>query len=144
MSELFCASPGLLCARLNAAWELSAHLIPPTVSLCACSPNAISCSVLGTLFHCWPHLLFRYDNVLAWATDKEAAVAAGSSDPSASLFKTRSNAAGADSRPLYATLEVLLDLMFRQLLFDPSMPSADFSLEACLKLIKKQDKDMGN
>eukprot|EP00891_Asterochloris_glomerata_P005689 jgi/Astpho2/5689/fgenesh1_pg.00079_%23_100_t len=85
-----------------------------------------------------------YDNVLAWATDKEAAVAAGSSDPSASLFKTRSNAAGADSRPLYATLEVLLDLMFRQLLFDPSMPSADFSLEACLKLIKKQDKDMGN
>ena len=100
--------------------------------------------MLGTVSNCCTHLLLRYENVLAWATDKEAAVAAGSSDPSASLLKTRSNAAGADSRPLYATLEVLLDLMFRQLLFDPSMPNAEFSLEACLKLIKKQDKDMGN
>ena len=100
--------------------------------------------MLGTLFNRCPHLLVRYDNVLAWATDKEAAVAAGSADPSASLLKTRSSAAGADSRPLYATLEVLLDLMFRQLLFDPSMPNAEFSLEACLKLIRKQDKDMGN
>jgi hypothetical protein len=63
----------------------------------------------------------------------------------AELFRTRLSA-GFDapkSRPLYAKLELLLDLIFRRLYMDPAQPDLPFNYDGLLKLIKKVDKDLG-
>lgn len=61
------------------------------------------------------------------------------------VFKTR-DSAGYDTvkhRPLYAKLELLLDLIFRRLFYDPAQPELQFNYEGLLRLIKKIDKDLG-
>ncbi len=50
---------------------------------------------------------------------------------------------GGTSRPLYAKLDVLLDLMFRRLYWDPSQPESVYSTEALVRQLKKIDKEMG-
>lgn len=46
-------------------------------------------------------------------------------------------------RPLYAKLELLLDLIFRRLYWDPAQPESAFSYDVLLRMVKKMDKDMG-
>jgi hypothetical protein len=46
-------------------------------------------------------------------------------------------------RPLYAKLDVLLDLVYRRLFWDPAQPAAPFSQEALLWMIRCIDKDLG-
>lgn len=46
-------------------------------------------------------------------------------------------------RPLYAKLELLLDLIFRRLYWDPAEPDSVFSYDALLRMIKRIDKDLG-
>ncbi|WIA12059.1 hypothetical protein OEZ85_012136 [Tetradesmus obliquus] len=46
-------------------------------------------------------------------------------------------------RPLYAKLELLLDLIFRRLYWDPAQPESAFSYDVLLRMVKKNDKDMG-
>jgi hypothetical protein len=46
-------------------------------------------------------------------------------------------------RPLYAKLELLLDLIFRRLYRDPAQPDSAFSYDVLLRMVKKMDKDMG-
>lgn len=46
-------------------------------------------------------------------------------------------------RPLYAKLELLLDLIFRRLYWDPAQPDSAFSYDALLRMVKKIDKDLG-
>lgn len=48
------------------------------------------------------------------------------------------------TRPLYAGLDVMLNLLFRRLAYDPAQPSAHFSYDACLRVMKRQDKEMGS
>ena len=44
-----------------------------------------------------------------------------------------------------AKLDVLLDYMFRKIVYDPTDPgSTDWSSERVLRTLKKQDKDLGN
>ena len=62
----------------------------------------------------------------------------GDADPSTSCLTLVPS-----PRPLYAKLELLLDLMFRRLFYDPSQPEVAFSYDGLLKLIKKIDKDLG-
>jgi hypothetical protein len=61
------------------------------------------------------------------------------------IFRTRPSARfGAPKpRPLYPKLELLLDLLYRRLYFDPSQPDTGFSLDALLRAIRKIDKDLG-
>jgi hypothetical protein len=61
------------------------------------------------------------------------------------IFKTRDSAgfSTVKHRPLYAKLELLLDLIFRRLFYDPAQPELQFNYEGLLRLIKKIDKDMG-
>ena len=82
----------------------------------------------------------RYENVLAWQMDKEAN-SATPADQMPDILKSRP----ADlTRPLYAGLDVLLNLMFRRLAYDPAQPNAAFSSDSCLRAMKRQDKDMGS
>lgn len=46
-------------------------------------------------------------------------------------------------RPLYAKLDLLLDLIFRRLHWDPAQPEVPFSYEGLQRMIKKIDKDLG-
>lgn len=46
-------------------------------------------------------------------------------------------------RPLYAKLELLLDLIFRRLYWDPEEPDSVFSYDGLLRMVKKIDKDLG-
>jgi hypothetical protein len=46
-------------------------------------------------------------------------------------------------RPLYAKLDLLLDLIFRRLHWDPAQPEVAFSYEGLQRMIKKIDKDLG-
>lgn len=48
------------------------------------------------------------------------------------------------TRPLYAGLDVMLNLMFRRLAYDSTQPNAAFTSDACLRAMKRQDKDMGS
>lgn len=49
------------------------------------------------------------------------------------------------ARPLAAKLEILLDLMFRKICHDPTDPgNTDWSTDRVMKVLKKQDKDLGN
>lgn len=75
-----------------------------------------------------------FSNVLEWKLARESG-GAGTYRPA------ESNAA----RPLYMKLEVLLDLMFRRLAYSAGDPStiADFTVEALLKKIRKQDHELG-
>lgn len=61
------------------------------------------------------------------------------------IFRTRPSARfGAPKpRPLYAKLELLLDLTYRRLYWDPSQPESVFSLDALLRTIRKIDKELG-
>ncbi len=61
------------------------------------------------------------------------------------VFRTRESAGltGVKVRPLYTKLELLLDLLFRRLFWDPAQPEIAFSYDGLLKLIKKIDKEMG-
>jgi hypothetical protein len=47
------------------------------------------------------------------------------------------------TRPLYAKLELMLDLIFRRIHYDPADNSTPFSHDAVLKMLKKVDKDLG-
>ncbi|KAG1678758.1 hypothetical protein FOA52_012798 [Chlamydomonas sp. UWO 241] len=79
------------------------------------------------------------------APPAESSSGAGLHTHNAELFRTRLSA-GFDapkSRPLYAKLELLLDLIFRRLYMDPSQPDLPFNYDGLLKLIKKVDKDLG-
>lgn len=107
-----------------------------------------------------------YGNVLEWAIDKErlegggggGAAAAGGADGGApppavataggalpDIFRPRASARfGAPKpRPLYPKLELLLDLTFRRLYWDPAQPGSAFSHEALLRMLRKVDKDLG-
>jgi hypothetical protein len=61
------------------------------------------------------------------------------------IFRTRPSARfGAPKpRPLYAKLELLLDLMYRRLYWDPSQPESVFSVDALLRAVRKVDKELG-
>lgn len=67
----------------------------------------------------------------------------GSSLPE--IFRPRPSARfGAPKpRPLYAKLDLLLDLIFRRLHWDPAQPEVPFSYEGLQRMIKKIDKDLG-
>jgi hypothetical protein len=41
-------------------------------------------------------------------------------------------------------VELLLDLMFRRLFYDPSQPDLPYTKEAVLRMIRKIDKEMGS
>lgn len=61
------------------------------------------------------------------------------------IFKPRLSARfGAPKpRPLYAKVDLLLDLIFRRLHWDPAQPEVPFSYEGLQRMIKKIDKDLG-
>lgn len=61
------------------------------------------------------------------------------------IFKPRPSARfGAPKpRPLYAKVDLLLDLIFRRLHWDPAQPEVPFSYEGLQRMIKKIDKDLG-
>ena len=82
----------------------------------------------------------RYDNILAWQMDKEA----NSSMPPEQLPEILKPRPMDTMRPLYAGLDVMLNLMFRRLAYDPAQPNAPFSYDACLRVMKRQDKEMGS
>ena len=102
-----------------------------------------------------------YSNILEWSLDKERLegnesqrqegdggedeAEGGTSAASMDLFRTRDSAGYATpkSRPLYAKLELLLDLIFRRLFWDPAQPEVPFSYDGLLKVLKKLDKDLG-
>lgn len=73
----------------------------------------------------------------------QAAAAAGGSLPE--IFRPRLSARfGAPKpRPLYAKVDLLLDLIFRRLHWDPAQPEVPFSYEGLQRMIKKIDKDLG-
>lgn len=82
----------------------------------------------------------RYDNILAWQFDREA----NSSMPLDQLPEILKPRPMDTMRPLYAGLDVMLNLLFRRLAYDPSQPNAPFSYDACLRVMKRQDKEMGS
>jgi hypothetical protein len=61
------------------------------------------------------------------------------------IFWTRPSARFGVSkpRPLYPKLDLLLDLVYRRLYFDPSQADSGFSADALLRAIRKIDKDLG-
>lgn len=77
------------------------------------------------------------------AASEAASGAAGSNLPE--IFRSRPSARfGAPKpRPLYAKLDLLLDLIFRRLYWDPAEPDSVFSYDALLRMVKKIDKDLG-
>lgn len=80
---------------------------------------------------------------LALPVVQAAAAAAGGNLPD--IFRPRPSARfGAPKpRPLYAKLDLLLDLIFRRLHWDPAQPEVPFSYEGLQRMIKKIDKDLG-
>lgn len=79
----------------------------------------------------------------AAATSPNAAASAG--QHRLDIFRPRESA-GFDAprnRPLYVKLEMLLDLIFRRLYWDPTNVDIPFNYDGLLKLIKKIDKDLG-
>ena len=96
----------------------------------------------------------RVDNILQWQLDNAKDVigqAAGAlarsastlGDTGAAVRRAVPSADPTGSRPLYAKLELLLDLIFRRIYYSSSQSMQDYSLEAVLRLLKKKDKDMG-
>ncbi|DBA81483.1 TPA: hypothetical protein ACH3X1_007263 [Trebouxia sp. C0004] len=81
-----------------------------------------------------------YDNILAWQFDREA----NSSVPPDQLPEILKPRPMDTMRPLYAGLDVMLNLLFRRLAYDPSQPNAPFTYDACLRVMKRQDKEMGS
>jgi hypothetical protein len=84
----------------------------------------------------------------AAATQQPAAAAAMPANPGGNLpdiFRPRLSARfGAPKpRPLSAKLELLLDLIFRRLYWDPAQPDSAFSADVLLRMVKKIDKDLG-
>jgi hypothetical protein len=73
------------------------------------------------------------------------AAAVGGSSSLPEIFRPRPSARfGAPKpRPLYPKLELLLDLVFRRLHWDPAQPEVAFSYEGLQRMIKKIDKDLG-
>jgi hypothetical protein len=71
------------------------------------------------------------------------AAAAGGSLPE--IFRPRLSArfGAPKARPLYAKVDLLLDLIFRRLHWDPAQPEVPFSYEGLQRMIKKLDKDLG-
>ncbi len=47
------------------------------------------------------------------------------------------------TRPLHTKLEVLLDLVFRRLYYDPEQPLNPYNTDGFIKAIKRIDKEMG-
>ena len=114
-----------------------------------------------------------YANILLWSVDKERLETAPSKNATASaqqqqvvlspgeaeeedeeedgglrlnIFRPRESAgmsAVGRLRPLCEKLEVLLDLVFRRLYWDPNGPEMVYSYDGLLKIVKKIDKDMG-
>eukprot|EP00892_Ulva_mutabilis_P009697 jgi/Ulvmu1/709/UM010_0081.1 len=80
-------------------------------------------------------------NSLQWA------IAKSSGDTSAATFVPDIFKAteAAKARPLAAKLEILLDLMFRKICYDAADPSnTDWTTDRVTRVLKKQDKDLGN
>jgi hypothetical protein len=61
------------------------------------------------------------------------------------IFRPRPSArfGASKARPLYAKVDLLLDLVFRRLHWDPAQPEVAFSYEGLLRMVKKIDKDLG-
>lgn len=61
------------------------------------------------------------------------------------IFRARESAgyAAPKSRLLHVKLDLLLDLIFRRLFWDPAQPEVVFSHDGLLRMVKKADKDMG-
>lgn len=80
---------------------------------------------------------------LALPVAQAAAPAGGGSLPE--IFRPRASARfGAPKpRPLYAKVDLLLDLIFRRLHWDPAQPEVAFSYDGLLRMVKKIDKDLG-
>ncbi|KAK9816567.1 hypothetical protein WJX72_002063 [[Myrmecia] bisecta] len=87
-----------------------------------------------------------FDNILQWHIEKESSATAQDQDNAPDIFKARDSArlGATKSRPLYAKLEVLLELIFRRLSFNPAQPNEPYSLDAVIRILKKADKDMGS
>lgn len=83
----------------------------------------------------------------AAAASAAAAAAAPAAAPSSlpAIFRTRPSARfGAPKpRPLYAKAELLLNLMYQRLYWDPTQPESSFSVDALLRAVRKTDKEMG-
>ena len=64
---------------------------------------------------------------------------------SKAIFRPRESAGHSEvkSRHLSDKIEVLLDLIFRRLFFDPAQPEVVFNHDGLLRLLKKIDKDLG-
>lgn len=111
-----------------------------------------------------------YPSIFDWALDKERLEGANnnasntSGAPSAGAAETSTGAEGTNTggglpdifkprlsarfgaakpRPLYAKLELLLDLIFRRLYWDPAQPDSVFSHDALCRMVKKIDKELG-
>lgn len=105
-----------------------------------------------TFPHC-SHIVAGYNNILEWSLDKDRVEASdgdtgGGGNPSSGaidVFRHRDSTgfAAPKTRPLYARLELLLDLIFRRLFWDPTQADMPFNYDSLLKLIKKIDKDLG-
>lgn len=48
------------------------------------------------------------------------------------------------ARPLVAKLDLLLELLFRRIVHDPSDASGEWSADRVLRTLKKQDHDLGS
>jgi len=85
------------------------------------------------------------DAAPAAAPQQPAAPTGGMGSSVPAIFRTRPSARfGAPKpRPLYAKLELLLDLMYRRLYWEPSQPESVFSVDALLRAVRKIDKDLG-
>ena len=82
-------------------------------------------------------------NVPSLVLPAPQAGAAGGNLPE--IFRPRPSARfGAPKpRPLYPKVDLLLDLIFRRLHWDPAQPEVPFSYEGLQRMIKKIDKDLG-
>lgn len=74
-----------------------------------------------------------------------AAASGGANSSLPEIFRSRPSARfGAPKpRPLYAKLDLLLDLVFRRLHWDPAQPEVAFSYDGLQRMIKKVDKELG-
>lgn len=74
-----------------------------------------------------------------------AGAAASSNNNLPEIFRPQASArfGAPKGRPLYAKLDLLLDLVFRRLHWDPAQPEVPFSYEGLQRMVKKIDKDLG-
>lgn len=78
-----------------------------------------------------------YENALQWKLAVDAGETQLQRRPSAGLEAPK-------TRPLWVKLEVMLDYVFRRLMYVPGEPLDTFSMEGFYKKMKKIDHDLGS